>query len=83
MGSDNEDKKSIINKSEISYKIPLDLDFLSTATSDDVPSKNEIFNNSKISKNNINNNNYTNNYNNFQNLNNPKIYNQALLAKQI
>ena len=56
----------------MSYKIPLDLDFLSTATSDDVPSKNEIFNNSKISKNNmnnINNNNYTNNINNLQNLN--------------
>ena len=70
--SDNEDKKSITNKSEMSYKIPLDLDFLSTATSDDVPSKNEIFNNSKISKNNmnnINNNNYTNNINNLQNLN--------------
>ena len=71
--SDNEDKKSITNKSEMSYKIPLDLDFLSTATSDDAPSKNEIYNNSKISKNNMNsinnNNNYTNNINNLQNLN--------------
>lgn len=69
--NENDDKKSITNQSDISYKnIPVDLDFLSTATSqngDDIPTKNDFISDDGLKNINLN-----------QKMIDPDIYKQAM-----